>query len=340
MRDFQAHEKHTFLCNPTVTVTCHCFSGSSMSSGQFRIKVCLESCHARGEAWLRPGSLSRQARDRSPAPRAPRVCAHGRKRCPGRAAASGSPRLPWAVPGRALPGTESPAGLARTCPCCPRSSGRGLRPRGLRAPEVAGLLGTGHGPRPAARRAPASRTRAVPAPAGPGPAAPPVGLPPASRVPRDPYLAPGQGASGGGGRGRRPARLPRFRRSQELNIPPLRAAPMGKTSGQQHHLPPGAEPRAGQPPGHARPGAQRGGLGAGVTEAPAAPWDLDALAGKGTARKSISGLQGASVGPSADTLGDFEEESRPVALVGDFLRRSACDFIRTRQESIASVKSK
>lgn len=234
-----------------------------MSSGQFRIKVCLESCHARGEAWLRPGSLSRQARDRSPAPRAPRVCAHGRKRCPGRAAASGSPRSPWAVPGRALPGTESPAGLARTCPCCPRSSGRGLRPRGLRAPEVAGLLGTGHGPRPAARRAPASRTRAVPAPAGPGPAAPPVGLPPASRVPRDPYLAPGQGASGGGGRGRRPARLPRFRRSQELNIPPLRAAPMGKTSGQQHHLPPGAEPRAGQPPGHARPGAQRGGLGTG-----------------------------------------------------------------------------
>lgn len=103
-----------------------------MSSGQFRIKVFSESCHARGEAWLRPGSLSPQP---GVDPRAcdTRVCSHGSRGCLGRAAAAGSRRSPRAVPGRTLPGIECPAGPARTCPSRPRPSGKGLRARGLRA---------------------------------------------------------------------------------------------------------------------------------------------------------------------------------------------------------------
>nr|XP_042132955.1 translation initiation factor IF-2-like [Peromyscus maniculatus bairdii] len=146
----------------------------------------------------------------------------------------------------------------------------------------------GHRARAEASRppSPGPRAPALPGPRRPGPRrSSRVVLPPASQVPRGPYLAPGPGASGGGGRGRRPALLPRFRRSQELNIPPLRAAPMRKTSRQQHHLPPGAEPPPGaQPPGTPgpAPSGKARARGHGDPRGCMPRAGPDALAGKGT----------------------------------------------------------
>lgn len=216
-------------------------------TGQFTIKVCLRAVKRRARRACGRGSLSRQAGCRSPVP-ATLACAPTE----GKGVSAGQPpqaprdrrglcqagffRAPSAP--RDRPGlAQAVLGPAAEC----------LRARGLRDPRVVGLQGTGRRSRTTARRAPAFRTRAARVPACPSPADPPVEFPPASRVPRDPYLALGPG--GGGGPGRRPARLPRFRRTQELNIPPLRAAPMRKTSRQQHHLPPSAEPPARQPPG-------------------------------------------------------------------------------------------
>ncbi|KAM7316435.1 hypothetical protein ACRRTK_024166 [Alexandromys fortis] len=93
---------------------------------------------------------------------------------------------------------------------------------GMPKPYSAQRQGTA-GPQGTGRRAAGHRARAEdsrpPSPGLPHPRSPSphrsgpgperssrVVLPPSSPVPHDPYLAPGPGASGGGGRGRRPAR--------------------------------------------------------------------------------------------------------------------------------------
>ncbi|XP_040600796.1 vegetative cell wall protein gp1-like [Mesocricetus auratus] len=220
-------------------MTCHCFSDSSMASGQFRIKVVLKAVTRGARRGCGRGSPHRRAGGGPPAPTTP-----ARAPTEGKGAREGRP---------------------------PRASRdrRGLCQAGLfRAPsaprDCPGLAQAVLGPAAGDREVPGHRARAEdsrpPSPGLPHPRCPDprrpgprrsskVVLLPSSPSPAAPYLAPGPGASGGGGRGRRPALLPRFRRSQELNIPPLRAAPMRKTSRQQHHLPPGAEPPAALPPG-------------------------------------------------------------------------------------------
>lgn len=164
------------------------------------------------------------AREGQP-PQAPGLCQAGLFRAP--TAPRDCPGHAQAVLGPAQ-GTAGPQGTGR------RAAGHRARAEDSRPPSP----GLPHSRSPSPHRS------------GPGPErSSRVVLPPSSPVPRDPYLAPGPGASGGGDRGRRPALLPRFRRSQELNIPPLRAAPMGTTSLQQHHLPTGAGPPVPQPPG-------------------------------------------------------------------------------------------
>lgn len=171
------------------------------------------------------------AREGQP-PQAPGLCQAGLFRAP--TAPRDCPGHAQAVLGPATGNRRASGHRAQGC----RAAGHRARAEDSRPPSP-GL------PHP---RSP-SPHRSGPEP-GPGPErSSRVVLPPSSPVPRDPYLAPGPGASGGGGRGRRPALLPRFRRSQELNIPPLRAAPMRTTSLQQHHLPTGAGPPAPQPPG-------------------------------------------------------------------------------------------
>lgn len=222
-------------------------------------------------------------------PRKPRVLGKGsHARFPAIAASCARPDSSGhRVPRGTGPDMPKPSSAQRQGTAGSGTAGSGGS-QGSRAP--------GGEPRTAARRALASGSRAAPGPAGPSPAGPPAELPPASRVPHSPYLAPGRGASGGGDRGRRPARLPRFRRSQELNIPPLRAAPMRKTSRQQHHLPLSAEPPAGQPPGTPGPvpRGEAGARGRGEPRCctpPFPPWDWMHSAGKGTAGKVMSGLR-------------------------------------------------
>lgn len=256
-------------------MTCHCFSGSPLSSGQFRIKVFLRAVTRGARRGCGRGATHRRAGCGSPCPPHPRVLPWKEK-----VLGKGSRRrLPEIAAGCARPGSSGHRVPHGTAPDLPK-------PHSAQRQGAAGLQGTGHGPRPAARRAPGLAHPRCPGPRRPGPRrSSRVVLPPASQVPRGPYLAPGPGASGGGGRGRRPALLPRFRRSQELNIPPLRAAPMRKTSRQQHHLPPGAEPPpAAQPPGtpgpapsgKARARGHRDPRGCMPRAGP------DALAGKGT----------------------------------------------------------
>lgn len=138
------------------------------------------------------------------------------------------------------------AETAGDAPAAPRSSGRQLLrriranfPSRSRLRKAAGARDAGSG-----------STAAGPGPATPGRVAVAMGLPPTrSPAASGPaaYLAPRPGASKSrgrrgpargegrdghrGSRGRLPAaRLPRFRPSQELNIPPLRPAPMRKTA--------------------------------------------------------------------------------------------------------------
>lgn len=213
-----------------------------------------ESCHARGEAWLRPGSLSAQP---GVDPRAcdTRVCSHESRGCSGRAAPAGSRRSPRAVPGRTLPGTECPAGRAQTCPSRPRPSGRGLRARGLRGSRAPG----------ASRRQP--------------PAEP---WPPASALPRPRRPQSRRSSSGA------PSRLPgppqplpysraRCERRRGSGTAARAAPTLPPESGVEHSASPrGANEEdvaatapptsergtAGLPASrHARPGAQRGGRG-------------------------------------------------------------------------------
>lgn len=241
-----------------------------MSSGQFRIKVFPEICHARGEAWLRPGSPSAHP---GVDPRAcdTRVCSHGRRGCSGRAAAAGSRGSPRAVPGRTLPGTECPAGPARTCPSRPRPSGKGLRAQGLRSrglrargPRVSRAPGASQGQPPAEPRPPAA---ALPRPRRPRSRRSSSGAP--SRLSRPPQPLPG-------------SRIGRERRRGSGTA--ARAAPtLPPESGVEHSASPrGANEEdvaatapptsergtAGRPAsGHARLGAQQGGRGSGSRRA-------------------------------------------------------------------------
>lgn len=109
------------------------------------------------------------------------------------------------------------------------------REQGTPAPGRAGVSGGGPDPDKAwARDAGTIRDRGGPAP-HPLPHSLRPGPLPGSRAGREqqpgaprPRTRPGHGRRPGS-RGRRPARLPRFRPSQELNIPPLRPAPMRET---------------------------------------------------------------------------------------------------------------
>ncbi|XP_011903298.1 PREDICTED: basic proline-rich protein-like [Cercocebus atys] len=192
-------------------------------------------------------------------------------RAPARAARPG-PRNPEPLR-PAPPGTNFSVGLARTFPNRTwRRRGRGPArtppARRMLAPAAAAaarVLGQGEEPQVASRgrldsRAPAeprsrdartTRERGGPRPLPPRPPRAPAWTLPGSQAGREqqPGARRPRARRGRRGLGRqRPARLPRFRRSQELNIPPLCPAPMRKTqSRQQHHLPPGAE-RPGSPP--------------------------------------------------------------------------------------------
>lgn len=155
------------------------------------------------------------------------------------AAPAPAPRAGPGKPDRLRPPFRTPTS-AWDPPELPGASGppRGTPATLARAPAARAGPGSGRarGGAPQAARASAPRLASA------------AGLPPTLALrglPPTPYLAPGPGASssrgrrgparaegrGGdrGSRGRRPARLPRFRPSQELNIPPLRPAPMRKT---------------------------------------------------------------------------------------------------------------
>lgn len=303
-----------------------------MSSGQFRIKVFFRELSRAGRGVAAAGGHGAQPGVDSRACDT-RVCSHGRRGCSGRAAAAASRRSPRAVPGPTLPGTECPAGSARTCPKPSSAQRQGTAGSGGRG--APGHRGRTEYSRPPSPGLPQPR---CPCPAGPGPAGPPAELPPASRVPHSPYLAPGPGASGGGGRGRRPARLPRFRRSQELNIPPLRAAPMRKTSRQQHHLPPNVEAPASLPPGTPGPvpSGEVGAPGRGEPVCCTTPVRLDALGWEGDSRKGDVRVAGASVGSSTGTL-EILRRSQGLLLWLVTFKMKCPRFPLEEPESIASV---
>lgn len=128
---------------------------------------------------------------------------------PNFAGPSGPPRAPPRAPGTLTPAAAACAGPGPGgCPAEPR--------------------------RPAGPRPRASRARRASDPPSPSAASgrPLTWLPGRARAAAGGTEAPRAaraGAATRGSRGRRPARLPRFRPSQELNIPPLRPAPMRKT---------------------------------------------------------------------------------------------------------------
>lgn len=234
-------------------MTCHCFSGSPLSSGQFRIKVFLRAVTRGARRGCGRGALTAEP---GVGPRAhrTRACSPGRKRCSGRAAAAGSPRSPRAVPGPALPGTECLTGLPRTCPSRTRLSGRG--PRGSRAP------GTGRGQPPAE-----PRPRAPALPGSPQARAPSIlqgGAP--SRLPGPPRPLPCSRAGcerrrGSGTAARAAPTLP-----PESGVEHS-ASPRGANEEDVAATAPPTSRRgtAARRPAsrHARPGAQREGPGAG-----------------------------------------------------------------------------
>lgn len=250
-----------------------------------------ESCHARGEACLRPGAHSPRSRVRVPAPTTP-ACAPTE----GKGAREGQPpRAPRDRRGLCQAGLFRALNAPRDCPgLAPsrtRPSGRG--PRGSRAP------GAGRGQPPAEPRPP---TPALPR--SPQARAPPIlqdGAPSLLPVPRSPLPGSRAGCERRRGSGTAARAAP--------TLPPESgvehsASPRGANEEDVAATAPPTSGRgtAGRPASrHARPDTQREGPGSGSHRPQALH---DALAGKGTEGKSISmesGLRVPQLGPSVET---------------------------------------
>lgn len=287
------------LSNPTMTY--HCFSDSFMSSGQFRIKVFRKAVTRGARHGCGPGVLTSKP---GVGPRAhdTRVCSHGRERYSGRAAAAGAPSC-------ARPGSSGHRLLHGTVPGLPK-------PYSAQRQGTAGSQGT-------RRRASGHRARAedsrppspgLPHPRSPGPRrsgprrSSRVVLPPSSPVPRDPYLAPGSGASSGRGSGTAARAAPTL--PPESGVEHSASPPGANEDDVAATAPPTYGRGTASPPAsrHTRPSAQQKDRGSGshrpqVLHAPAGP---DVLSESGTTGKSISmetGLQVPQLGPSTGTLG-------------------------------------